>query len=181
MHGGDGLTFCMLMCADQRQKWLSYCYGLSIFLILVPLWQWNWSYLGFLGIFWRMPWSKCRRGRGGSHQEKWQAFYLSQWYIAIRYNISLVFNLKNSHALHNETKWYLYTVFLPVQPDRSNGTRLCSTWPGKEVNEIRWRQKHGCAITISYQRYRLGWRTDTAIPMKLAVYRPQNFSPAYLI
>ena len=30
-----------------------------------PLTLWNWSYLGFLGIIWRTPGSKCQGGRGG--------------------------------------------------------------------------------------------------------------------
>ena len=37
---------------------------LWVFLIMVPL-DWNWSYLGFLGIIWRMCGSKCRGGSGG--------------------------------------------------------------------------------------------------------------------
>ena len=84
-HKGNGLKFCMLMYPDHLQNWLAYGYSLLIFLILVLFWlsemgqiwgfrafwscswcwpfDWNWSYLGFLGIIWRTCVSKCRGGR----------------------------------------------------------------------------------------------------------------------
>ena len=37
-HGGNGLKFCMLMYRDHLQNWLDYGHGLSIFLLLAPLW-----------------------------------------------------------------------------------------------------------------------------------------------
>ena len=90
-HGENDLKFCMLMYFNNLRNWLVYDHGLVIFLILAlfrlsemgqiwcfrPFWScshvkfpyygapWNWSYLGFPGIIWRLCGGKCRGGVRG--------------------------------------------------------------------------------------------------------------------
>ena len=50
-HGGNGLTFVMLMQLGHLQKWLDYGHGLLMFFLLAPLWlSETGQILGFLAL-----------------------------------------------------------------------------------------------------------------------------------